>query len=264
MRFRIFASNSFSLKISLRSEISHTYSICTTLTNTPNTNRTLFIAGCARSGTTALTRLLNSHPDIFIGTELFRTEFLSGTDSFDKNLLNSKKFRSKLGEKNQLPVSFQYIGDKFPSYYSNYDLLFQQFDQVKVVFIFRNIFDVAQSYKARKLHPTNPWKKGVRRAIAEWNTSLDNTLTHINAGLDITPVCYETILYKPDKSLERLLDLRPSNEFKTFYKKVANDASKIESKRINILNNKEKLYIMRNARFDLYNRIFEKAKNLNV
>lgn len=217
----------------------------------------MFIAGCARSGTTALTRLLNSHEDIFIGTEVFRAEFSAESSRFGRELILTERFQSKLAEKKESPTSLQYIGDKFPSYYNNYDLIFSRFNNVKVIFIFRNIFDVAQSYKARKIHPTNPWNKGVRRAIKEWNTSLSNTLDHINTGQDINPVCYETILFKPTNKLESILNFKESKQFQNYYKKVTRDAFKIEEKRLNILDHKEKLWIMRNARFDLYNKLFE-------
>ena len=168
-------------------------------------NQILFVAGCARSGTTALTRLLNSHEDVFVGTELFRTEFSKNSEVFSKSLFFSNKFQTKLKEASKSLTSMQYLGDKFPSYYTNYDLLFDRFDKVKVVFIFRNIFDVAQSYKARKIHPTNPWKKGVRRAIKEWNKSLEISIEHINSGKNIYPVCYETILFKSTSLLEKYL-----------------------------------------------------------
>ncbi len=204
-----------------------------------------------------MTRLLNSHEDIYVGTEIFRSEFSAKSDTFNKELFLTEKYQGKLAEHKSSPTTLQYIGDKFPSYYINYELLFDRFEGVKVIFIFRNIFDVAQSYKARKIHPTNPWKKGVRRAVKEWNDSLDLTIQQIKAGQNITPVCYEKILYKPDKTLTNLLQLKPSQQFNQYYKKVTRDAAKIESQRVNILDNKEKLWIMENARFDLYKALLE-------
>jgi hypothetical protein len=220
-------------------------------------NQTLFIAGCARSGTTALTRLLNSHEDIFIGTELFRSEFTKKTDEFNKDLFGTTRYQSKLAEVKESPTTLQHVGDKFPSYYSDYDLLFDRFDQVKVLFIFRNIFDVAQSYKARKIHPTNPWNKGVKRAVKEWNSSLELSLQHIKSGKNIIPLCYENVLFKPDQNLKRILNLPQSKQYNMYYKKSTRNAAKIESQRTNILDNKEKLVIMRQARFDLYNEMYD-------
>lgn len=220
--------------------------------NSNNFLNCLFIAGCARSGTTALTRLLNSHPDIFVGTELFRTEFSSQSDLFNKDLFHGDRYQGKLAEMKESTSTLRYIGDKFPAYYRNYDFLFSRFDKAKIIFIVRNIFDVAQSYKARKIHPTNPWKKGVRRAVKEWNESLESTLIQLKKGRNIEVVCYENILFKPDHQLLNDLGLRADKSFDKSYKKIANNAKKLDAKRVNILDHNEKLTIMENARFDLY------------
>lgn len=220
----------------------------------------LFISGCARSGTTALTRLLNGHPHIFLGTELFRKEFNDRSDSFGPKLVSSKKYQDKVLEKNSNPNNIRIIGDKFPSYYKDYEFIFSRFTETKVLFIFRNIFDVAQSYKARKIHPTNPWKKGVKRAVTEWNSSLENTLEFIKKGYDIQPLCYEKILFNPSNKLENILALNNDTAFRKGYKKIARDGSKIEEKKINILNSDDKHYIMKEAKFNLYKKILRIAE----
>ena len=219
--------------------------------------KTLFVAGCARSGTTALTRLLNSHPDIFVGTELFRSEFSKESDEFTQNLLWTERYRAKVTDKKGAHNNLHYHGDKFPGYYNNYDFLFDRFSEAKVLFIFRNIFDVAQSYKARKIHPTNPWKKGVRRAVKEWNDSLKLTIDHISIGRNITPLCYEQILFKPSNVFYDILELNASEKFDSYYRKTIRNAAILDSKRVNILDSDEKLWIIRNSRFDLYNRLYD-------
>ena len=53
--------------------------------------RYAFITGCSRSGTTALTRLLNRHPDVAIGYE--RNNRLAGRGLLTPSLFEPERFR---------------------------------------------------------------------------------------------------------------------------------------------------------------------------
>lgn len=218
----------------------------------------LFICGCARSGTTALTRLLNSHEDIFIATECFKSEFTKPEAKFTNDIFNKEKFLAQCQRQKSGKNNFKYIGDKFPGYYRDFDQLVETFPNSKIIFILRNIFDVAQSYKVRKMHEKNPWTKGAKRAVKEWNESIENALHFIDGNSKYLGLIYEQILYRDKGELLEFLQLESCPSFQKHYKKVMKDARILESKRVNVLSHIEKLWILNNARFDLYKELYAK------
>lgn len=221
----------------------------------------IFIAGCARSGTTALTRILNSHDDIYLSTEKFNSIFLNEPNKFDKSIFKLESFNKSIVDSQKSRENLKYIGDKFPGYYRNYKLLFEKFPKAHVLFLFRNIFDVAQSYKARKLDEKNKWEKGVGRAITEWNISLENTIDSINNGQNISALCYEDILFNPSSKLENILKIKRNPKFYSNYKKMTVYASKLELNKTNILTSREKIKILSTAKFDLYKTLLTITKS---
>lgn len=204
--------------------------------------RKLFICGCARSGTTALTRLLNAHSDIEISVEKYQSEFRAKNDSFKKIKLDSTKH--------------VYVGDKVPSFYKNYKKVFSAFPDATMYFIFRNIFDVAQSYKSRKEHETNPWKKGPRMAVREWNESLRNTLDHMDKKKKIVPLVYEKVFFQRTNILKELPEIEADKKFIAHYKKSIKHSVKIEKNREVTLSSKDKVWILNNADFESYRKLF--------
>ena len=91
----------------------------------------LFVAGCPRSGTTALVKLLNSHYQIILGMERFKyvkkkitpnhftkTNFLAldkqETNIFGKHWDNFYEEIDRKFQNNKVEI----IGDKYPQYYT--------------------------------------------------------------------------------------------------------------------------------------------------
>lgn len=220
----------------------------------------LFIAGCARSGTTALTRLLNHHPKLAIGVELFNQEYNGKKSAFTPDLFLSRKFKSFLKREKKDQNKLKYLGDKFPAYYKDYGKIFDQFEEAKVLFIFRNIFDVSQSFKARMLDDESKWNKGPKRAVEEWNQSLSLTLDAINDGRNIIPISYEHTLFKPSGQLTELLEVNYLKIFQTKYGSMTKVAKTLDRERQNLLNNKEKAWIMEHSDFDSYKALLKLTK----
>ena len=100
--------------------------------------RYLFIAGAGRSGTSILTELISSHPEISLGMERFKR--LYNKNVLSKGHFNEKRFNLfDASETNIMADSEQYlnyyklilskyseskiVGDKCPHLFKNYDYL---------------------------------------------------------------------------------------------------------------------------------------------
>lgn len=147
----------------------------------------LFICGCARSGTTALTVLLNHHPQIALGIERFI--HLTLDRKMSAALFEPARFAriepgdtyyTEIGPQSRelkVPEKFpgaRIVGDKVPRYFDFYDDMQRVFPKAKYLFIARDIHDVAASYKRRLL--VGKWDRDVARAIREWNRAVRNTI----------------------------------------------------------------------------------------
>jgi hypothetical protein len=125
----------------------------------------LFITGCSMSGTSVLADLLRSDPRILMGRERFsrlrrkHPEYYSVSlveqDRFCRQLKQGDSHRKELDDyyerAYQAYDSFEFIGDKYANLSDSYDLLFKKFPNVKIVYIIRNIIEVAHSFELRAL-----------------------------------------------------------------------------------------------------------------
>lgn len=159
----------------------------------------LFVAGCPRSGTTALTRLLNLHPDIVIGLERYKTLFsrsyevspaLFHEDRFfdfrkdDTTFAPGSERRSEEATafydkaRSKFPTA-KFIGDKYPQFFRFYDRLFRKLPNARVIFIVRDPLYVAQSWQRRSEDSSGwPERNDARRAVQYWNDALAYTLAY--------------------------------------------------------------------------------------
>lgn len=210
----------------------------------------MFLCGCARSGTTALARLVNMHPQVNVSIEKYQYQFKVADGSFTNKIFEKEE---KLIKKKDPTM---YIGDKVPGFYQNYSQLFKVFPDSTVFFIYRNIFDVAQSYKNRQADEADDWQKGVRRAVKEWNESLVNTLEFIEKGKDIIPLAYERVFSNKIDFLQYLPETKPNKEFEVYYNQILKHARKLDQNRKNNLTSKDKLWIMNHADFESYRKLY--------
>jgi hypothetical protein len=239
----------------------------------------LFVCGCPRSGTTALVKLLNSHPSIAIGMERYKywsnpqeihkiqKQSFQPEHFFDikdeQTNINWDYFYDKLKEK--FSQENLITGDKNPHYYRHYQELENQFDNVKWIFLIRDINDVALSYNKRAADPNDAWPEDANytTAVAHWNNSLIKTW-HYFSDRDTKNlfVCeYEKFFTYNEsyfQSLVNFLEVESSPEMHNYYKVSTQNWEK------NLANKKENLdevqlnYIKTNCRFKLKNALIKK------
>lgn len=178
-----------------------------------NNPRHLFVVGCPRSGTTALGSFLAQHKDVVLGIERYGLRQFPGDFSLTPELFTADRFcdlrpgdtfydalefstKAYGGTKEKFATA-QWVGDKIPLLYQTLPKLFDRFDdRTRVVFIFRNVFDVVASYKARQVDPKDAWTKGTSAAITDWSASIRAYLTSDHQDR-IIPIIYEDLFTDP-------------------------------------------------------------------
>lgn len=189
----------------------------------------LFVGGTARSGTSAMATLLRAHPAIAMGRERYAWRFREGT-SFNPSLFGKERFCLEYRPEDSHHARHQpyyqelyprfdecvYVGDKLPSLYQRYDYVLETFPGCRIIYMARNVIDVAASYQgraretARRLEAapdadvSRLWstERDWRSAVSEWNTAVDKTLAlDIPGRLFIAD--YER-LFTDDALLDRL------------------------------------------------------------
>ena len=132
--------------------------------------RYLFICGAGRSGTTALTQLLNFHPEIALGIERYKRLYHESAD-IGPQLFEPSRFYiwsheetnidpAVLGEQGAFArklATARYVGDKFPPLFNRTELLEKKFPEPVVLAIFRDPYRVAASWKARAEDESDQW-----------------------------------------------------------------------------------------------------------
>lgn len=144
----------------------------------------LFVIGNARSGTTALGQLLNHSSEICLGIERYLPKDNISALSFNKkcffdaesgNYLVRPQFYEKIKDKFE---QAKYIGDKRPNFTQSWRNTWLNLPQAKIIYIFRNIYDVACSYNNRAsnaalgIDTSWPSNRDFSKAVRDWNEGL--------------------------------------------------------------------------------------------
>jgi hypothetical protein len=238
----------------------------------------LFICGCPRSGTTALWRLLTAHPRIVLGVERY-VLFAYQKGKITPSLFQREKFfQIEKGETFYADlVGFnpyyetardQYdrahiIGDKIPELYRDYPGINSEFPDACILFIIRNIFDVAESYERRARDENDvTWnhKRDFRAAVSDWQLALASTLEFMNSDgrkVQLHIISYED-LFLQRADISRLfsavkMELVP--EVHARYERMLVRSKVLEAQRGGVLNSNAQNHIALHARFDLYRRL---------
>ncbi|MCD4697088.1 MAG: sulfotransferase [Bacteroidales bacterium] len=235
----------------------------------------LFIGGCGRSGTSVLTKILGSHHKIVLGNERYNKLMRKKSFSLSKVHFTKERFLTiqdgdtfyndfnKFNAHNGIAEKFDdagYFGVKYPPFDRIYHLMEKYFGDFKYIYIYRNIFDVSESWNRRTEKGGN-WSsdKNYLKAVQRWNQSLHYTLKQLKNGADIICIHYDDLLFT-NKPIQHIFDRLGIPIDKNVLKTLANARKEAPEKRAakGKLSEKEIEFIKNNARFDLYDEINSK------
>lgn len=243
--------------------------------------KNLFVCGAPRSGTTAMWRLLVGDERIILGVERYgnlffkhplkqelfqRERFLDNRpgDTFYSDLVGfNDYYRGLEGRFDQAA----YVGDKIPLLYGHLKGLFQEMPQAKVVFMLRNVFDVAASYEARANNPhDDSWSRDKRTpsALQDWRRSLLVLKEYIDDGR-VLPVVYEDFFFQGMAGLDGLyafLGLEVTPRVRTEFQALLSRSGTLERGRKRDLPLQALMQIAMEAPFGLYRELVDKARSL--
>jgi len=208
----------------------------------------LFIAGCGRSGTTALVHLLNADPRIVLGEERFKFAM----DSVTPEHFKENHFFNPIPKETNLPrpALYQrlherylkggivYIGDKVPRYAYRLLYLDKMFPGCKILFLLRDLDAVASSFNVRAADADDEWypESDYREAIKHWHNSMihmRNFVAREDKRRRLFAVQYERF-YSGEKAyleaLYRFLDMELPPEIIKEYENITADWEKRKNK----------------------------------
>ncbi len=244
-------------------------------------NRYLFVGGCARSGTSALTNLLSTHNDIILGMERYNKLCVSHKFSLNKEHFTKKRF-FKVKEGDTFYNDFlyfkmheniadkwdnaKYIGIKYTQVDKVLNIINDVFGDVKFIYIYRNIFDVAESWNRRAIEAENNWTpdNNYKKAVIRWNESLSLVNEYIENGYRKNIICLNFYdLFYTDKSIKNIfhfLNLKINQKVIDQIKYLRSVSNYKKSKK-GKLTQLEIEYIKNNANIDLFEH-FNKKHNI--
>lgn len=240
----------------------------------------LFISGCDRSGTTALVRLLNQHEKIAVGMERYKG-LINNSEKLDtltpERFTKDNFFDIKDEETNIQwdyfydPMkdkfdSSEYIGDKVPRYFQIYGHFEKNFPEAKHLFIIRDPFEVASSWKVRAQDVNDTtWLESndVKRSVVVWNKSLEAAYKVLKKGsLDMIVIHYSELFSGSNKALQAILshlNLQNDKTLTSYFSKTTSSWS--ERKKSNShLTELEQNYVRQHANFSLAKHLIRNYK----
>ena len=152
----------------------------------------LFVAGLARSGTTALRDVLSAHPEVALGLERYnRLLGRGGPDRLTGEMFDKDRFFDLSDPVTGLPPEYvvefgdvyaelaakwdtaRYVGDKLTTIH--FDRLREIHPDARFVFIVRDIVEVAPSWDRRAADPSDRYwspTSDAFSAVRRWNAAL--------------------------------------------------------------------------------------------
>lgn len=252
----------------------------------------LFICGCPRSGTTALTHVFNWHPNVLLGMERYAALFRKNSNAMNKDLFTAQRFSDiragdcgymSFEQMREYSINYgrridpndistaQIVGDKITQLYVDFEVFKENSwaeENVTIVQIIRNVFEVARSYEARNSNPTDKWGFGYVDGVKEWTHAIERGLHMVETNTSKTRfliVNYENLfecgeelfLLGCNKLIESIgLDVAPS--FKDGLKKIykhGEAVAEIRSSKISLVMDEEIASQLSEQALENYNKL---------
>lgn len=167
--------------------------------------RHIFVGGTARSGTTALTHLINANSGAILGNERYHARWGKGDitpDLFEKDRflkweaddtvrdpsvnMKAQGFAKRFGQ-------HRLIGDKWPFIHAAFPKLDKHFPGAVVVFIVREPFSVCESFQKRHDDPNDVFGMDAAAGLKAWNGAMTAALKRLEVGKELVIVRYDRI-----------------------------------------------------------------------
>lgn len=243
--------------------------------------RYVFLTGCARSGTSAFSRLLNNHPDLVVGMERFKSFVKKERIAdFGPHLFAEERFFDfQPTDTNQTPEknnslrlhyslarekygSALVVGDKVPALTNYFAALDVKFPDSAVVVIVRDVASVAGSWKRLGLESNSKFFAGKKawHGVVSWNKSLDRIAAALESKKPPFIVSYEQ-LFSGSYNFEKLLGfigVPVRDEFLEVYQGMMKKSTVVAS-RESLLDDADHAYIEEKANMPLYQQVIAHA-----
>jgi hypothetical protein len=240
----------------------------------------LFLAGLARSGTTALAQLFDAHPRVAVGMERFkRAGQLPGSTplgpqhftrerffDFSDGLTNvtpdaSPRWRSLYDGLEAKWDGATYVGDKLT--HVRLGRLQEVFPEARFVCIVRDVRSVAASWQKRAANTADVhWaaELGARAAVADWNRSLQRTARAKRLHPDrVVIVEYDELYGDPEgATAHRVLDwlgLDRDPAFTSTFTATHRRYVEAIATKARVLAEEDEAYVVEHAKLDLWERV---------
>lgn len=188
----------------------------------------VFISGCPRSGTTAMTHIFNWAPQCFVGFERFASLFARDPAAFTPALFEPERLNTFVDRDCAYPSyeaqnehgayyankaavpgipQAQHVGDKNPKLWQNFDVFLTPAwadKKVRIFHIIRSVYDVSASYQVRFDNASDAWTADFKTGVTDWMTSVRNTAAFMrklegqSRDLKLLIVDYDR-LFSPDQ-----------------------------------------------------------------
>jgi len=191
----------------------------------------LFVGGPQRSGTSALVRYLNLHPEVLLCMERYKwipqrevrpelftferiLDYRMSPHGGDREETNTpREFHEELLAGKD-PERLRWIGDKNPNYVRWLDDLSDNNPGASFVLTYRPLEEVAESFEARSRSMEDPWLLGgFEEGVDYWNIAMRSTRDFIEDAMNLNVLILDYREFFNEDGpmvslLSRFLDLR--------------------------------------------------------